>query len=105
MSKKQLTTAAEVANVLVHGVKNGLSPDLCDEVLTYLRIERDHARKDLAAEVDGEAAEPPIATPDSAARRRYSRACRAIWLLTDATADEEDALEATLTSQQLPPIV
>lgn len=105
VSKVTMTTAAEVACVLVYGLKNGLSPALREEVLSYLRLERQRAKEELSTELDGQGDEPPPSTQDSAARRQYARACRAIWLLTEATEDEEERLDATLAAQGCPPIV
>ena len=105
MSKNPLTAAAEVANVLVYGLRNGLSPALREEVLGYLRLERQRVKAELSAEIEGQDAEPPVGAPDSAARLQYARACRAVWLLTDAGEGEEEALEATLAQRECPPII
>lgn len=105
MSKAPLTAAAEIANVLVYGLRNGLSPELREEVLGYLRLERKRAGDELAAEIEGQDEEPPVGAPDSAARRQYARALRAIWLLNDAIDREEDALETTLAEQGCLPII
>lgn len=105
MSKAPLTAAAEIANVLVYGLRNGLSPALREEVLGYLRLEQQQAKNELIVEIEGQDEEPPAGAPDSAARRRYARACRAIWLLDEAIDGEEEALEAALAEIGCPPVI